>query len=83
MVSFMSCRFLQGLLTLLESDVTLRCRQKDVSVVQGVIDSAVAEYKKETKKDTKVTLNTETYLPDSWFVLRVQFERRKRMGGRK
>ena len=36
---------IQGLIRLIESDVTLRCREEDVSILEDVIEDAVSEYK--------------------------------------
>ena len=36
---------IQGLIKLIEPKITLRCRQSDVSALEGVIDEAVQEYK--------------------------------------
>lgn len=43
----------QGLIKLIEPKVTLRCRQSDVSILSGVIDEAVAEYKESMLSQVK------------------------------
>ena len=35
----------QGLIKLYEKEVTLRCRESDVDLLESVIDEAVSEYK--------------------------------------
>jgi V-type H+-transporting ATPase subunit E len=37
---------IQGLIRLIEADVTLRCRKSDVAHVEAIIDDAITEYKK-------------------------------------
>jgi V-type H+-transporting ATPase subunit E len=37
---------IQGLIRLIEADVTLRCRKSDVAHVESIIDDAIKEYKK-------------------------------------
>jgi V-type H+-transporting ATPase subunit E len=37
---------IQGLIRLIEADVTLRCRKSDVAHVEAIIDDAIKEYKK-------------------------------------
>jgi len=37
---------IQGLIRLIEADVTLRCRKSDVAHVEAIIEPAIAEYKK-------------------------------------
>ncbi|XP_046345670.1 V-type proton ATPase subunit E-like [Haliotis rufescens] len=54
----------QGLFQLLETNVTIRCREVDRDVVQAAIPGAVNSYKTATKgRDTKVTVDTDNYLP--------------------
>lgn len=56
----------QCLYQLLEPNVTLRCRAKDVDLVKDALGPAIESYKKATKgtKEVKVTLDTENYLGD-------------------
>jgi len=60
---------LQGLLMLLESEVTVRCRQSDTALVQGCMMDASAQYAKLIKAETgatkacNLTIDTSTYLP--------------------
>jgi V-type H+-transporting ATPase subunit E len=37
---------IQGLIRLIEADVTLRCRKSDVAHVEAIIEDAIKEYKK-------------------------------------
>lgn len=53
----------QGLFQLLEAQVTIRCRQQDVGLVKEALARSIEAYKNAVKKDTKVTLDTENYLP--------------------
>ncbi|XP_046565200.1 V-type proton ATPase subunit E 1-like [Haliotis rubra] len=54
----------QGLYQLLETNVTIRCREVDRDIVQAAIPSAVDSYKTATKgRDVKVTVDTDNYLP--------------------
>jgi len=56
---------LQGLFQLIEDNVLIRCRQKDVPHVQEVLSKAVASYKEATKRDSKVTIDSVNFLsPD-------------------
>jgi len=52
----------QGLYQLIEENVTIRCRQKDVPLVQEVLDRAVASFKEATKRNTKVIIDNNNYL---------------------
>ena len=65
----------QGLIKLIEPKITLRCRQSDVNVLNGVIGEAVQEYKSsmlsqvaalEGKKDIpcEVTVDNVHFLPE-------------------
>lgn len=52
----------QGLFQLLEPVAILRCTQRDADLVQDSISPAVAKYKEATKKDIKVTIDTDNFL---------------------
>jgi len=52
----------QGLYQLLEEHVVIRCRQKDLTLVQDVLEHAISSYKDSVKKDVKVTLDNENFL---------------------
>ena len=65
----------QGLIKLIEAKVTLRCRQSDVSILSGIIDDAVAEYKEAMLSQVKalegkddipcvVTIDDSRFLPE-------------------
>lgn len=54
----------QGLCLLTEKDITIRCRQQDVTLVQNCINTAVDEYKGLTKKNCNVTLDQSSFLGD-------------------
>lgn len=52
----------QGLFQLIEGNVTVRCRQKDLTLVQEAADKAIAAYKSAAKKDVHVTIDKENFL---------------------
>jgi V-type H+-transporting ATPase subunit E len=53
----------QGLCQLLEPDVFLYCRQQDVQLVQEVLDAAVKDYEKISKKKCSAALDQSRFLP--------------------
>jgi len=53
--AFITKLIVQGLLMLLESKVTVRCRQSDVAVVKGCLQAAQGEYAKLIKQETGAT----------------------------
>jgi V-type H+-transporting ATPase subunit E len=55
----------QGLLTLLEPEVTLRVRSRDADLVRGLLTPAAAAFKDKVKKDVKLTVDTASFLDDS------------------
>ncbi|XP_053697378.1 V-type proton ATPase subunit E [Sabethes cyaneus] len=59
----LSALITQGLLQLMEADVVVRGRQVDAQLIQNILPSAVADYKKTSGKEVEVTLDTTTYLP--------------------
>lgn len=60
---------LEGLYALSEAEAQIRSRKTDADAVKKAIDEAAAEYKKATGQDIKVTLDTETTLPEGMYVL--------------
>ena len=56
---------LQGLMALKDSEVTVRCRREDVSVVKNVIPSVSEEYVAKTNAPVTVTVDEGTFLSDS------------------
>jgi V-type H+-transporting ATPase subunit E len=52
----------QGLFQLMEPNVTIRGRQIDQNIIQGVLPNAVADYKNQTAKDVVIKLDTENFL---------------------
>lgn len=60
---------LQGLYALAEPDVLARFRAADLGVAKEAIADAEAEYKKETGKGTKITIDEENPLPEGRFVV--------------
>ncbi|KAI0013776.1 ATPase, V1/A1 complex, subunit E [Xylariaceae sp. FL0662B] len=55
---------LEGLYALAEPDLQVRARKADYGVLQDAIADAEAEYKTQTGKDTKVTIDEENPLPE-------------------
>jgi V-type H+-transporting ATPase subunit E len=66
---FVTKLIVQGLLMLLESEVTVKCRQKDVPLVKSCMEAAVSQYKDIVKKESKadksckLTIDESNYLP--------------------
>ncbi|KAJ0029642.1 hypothetical protein NQD34_004639 [Periophthalmus magnuspinnatus] len=54
---------LQGFYQLLESKVTVRCRQQDVAVVQAAVDKVIPIYKESVKMNIVVKIDPERFLP--------------------
>lgn len=53
----------QGLFQMLEENVTIRCRQQDVNIVREVMEKCERDYKQTTRKDVRLALDTENFLP--------------------
>jgi len=53
----------QGLLQLLENNVTIRCRQADISVLEDVVGSAASQYRDTTGKEVNIKIDQESFLP--------------------
>lgn len=53
----------QGLYQIMEPKATIKCRQADQQLVQGILPKAAAEYKSKIGKDVVITLDTESFLP--------------------
>lgn len=53
----------QGLYQIMEPKVNVKCRQVDLSLVQGVVARSSEEYKKQTGKDVVLNLESEAFLP--------------------
>jgi len=66
---FITQLILQGLLMLLENEVTIRCRQSDIALVQGCTKDASDQYAKLIKTETgatkacNLTIDNASYLP--------------------
>lgn len=54
---------LQGFYQLLESKVTVRCRQQDVEMVQAAVNKVVPIYKDSVKSNIVVKIDQERFLP--------------------
>jgi len=52
----------QGLYQLIEDVVVIRCRQKDIGLVQDVLPRAIANFQKATKRDVKVNVDPVNFL---------------------
>lgn len=53
----------QSLVKLDESEVSILCREQDLSLVEGVLKEAEAQFKTLSSKPTKISLNKEHFLP--------------------
>jgi len=53
----------QALFQLLETTVSIRCRESDLSLVKAAMEAAIKDYKQVVKKDVTVTIDSEHYLP--------------------
>jgi len=53
----------QGLFQLLETNVILRCRQQDMNIVKDALARSIEAYKNASKREVKVTIDTENFLP--------------------
>ncbi|CAF3702712.1 unnamed protein product, partial [Rotaria socialis] len=63
----------QGLFLLMETDITLRCRRNDFSLVQQLIPDAIQRYKQELKqKDIKITIDDKNFIADDSFIFLVK-----------
>lgn len=57
---------LEGLYQLSEKEVVVRARKADYSTVKDAISDAEKEYKKQTGKETKATIDEANPLPEGW-----------------
>lgn len=48
---------------LTESNITLRIRQVDISLVESLIDTVQQQYKQKTKKDVHLKIDSDNFLP--------------------
>merc|ERR1711879_163450 len=68
---FVTKLIVQGLLMLLEQEVTIRCKAIDAKMVQAVLNDASSQYSKVIKQETgadktcKLTIDTKEVLPAS------------------
>ncbi|GAB6023892.1 V-type proton ATPase subunit E [Chamberlinius hualienensis] len=53
----------QALFQMIESNISIRCRQQDLRHVEAVLPQAVQEYKTAIKKEVNVKVDTEHFLP--------------------
>jgi V-type H+-transporting ATPase subunit E len=53
----------QALFQLLESKVSIRCRQSDLSLVKAAMEAAMKDYKAALNKEVVVTIDNDHYLP--------------------
>lgn len=54
---------LQALYQTMEVNVSLRCRQADVELVDEVLPTVVDTYKKTIKQDVNIVIDKDNYLP--------------------
>jgi len=50
-------------LQLLESNVVIRCRESDQSLLSGLLNSITQKYKEATKRDLNLQIDTDVFLP--------------------
>lgn len=55
----------QSIFRLFEKDVVLRCREKDLKMVEDSLDSVKKEFFAVAKRDVKVTIDKNNFLPAS------------------
>eukprot|EP00041_Stephanoeca_diplocostata_P041924 m.9512 g.9512 ORF g.9512 m.9512 type:complete len:228 (+) comp6928_c0_seq1:185-868(+) len=55
----------QGLLSLCEKNVEVRCRKGDTAIVKGTFSGAAKAFKAKTTIDAKLTLNETEFLPET------------------
>lgn len=55
----------QSIFRLFETNVTLRCRKKDLSIVENSLDSVKKEFKDATKRDVQIKIDNEHYLSEN------------------
>uniref|UniRef100_A0A0N4ZIC0 V-type proton ATPase subunit E n=1 Tax=Parastrongyloides trichosuri TaxID=131310 RepID=A0A0N4ZIC0_PARTI len=55
----------QALFQMLEKDVILRCREKDISLIKKILPSCVEELQKQWGDYCNVAIDTENYLPNN------------------
>lgn len=53
----------QGLYQIMEAKVSVRGRQADAQLIQNILLQSVEQYKRDTRKDIEVVLDTEHFLP--------------------
>lgn len=55
----------QGLFQIMEPKATIRCRQADVGLIEKLLPTALQNYKEKMGKEIAITLDKETFLPES------------------
>jgi len=53
----------QALFQLLEKNVSLQCREQDISIVQGLLDKCMSEYATKTGLTCQITIDRDNCLP--------------------
>lgn len=53
----------QALLQLLEKDVTLKVRESDVNLLNGLVPSIQSQYKEKTGREIDIKIDTDNFLP--------------------
>ncbi len=56
----------QGVCQLLESQITIRCRASDRSIVEKAVGPAVASVRDKIKRECTIKVDRENYLPADW-----------------
>ena len=57
---------LQGLCQLIESPVTIRCREEDKAIVEGAVQPALSSVKDKIKMHVEIKVDSETFLSPKW-----------------
>ena len=63
-IIILSNLIIQGLYTLMEPIITIRCRHDDYGLVQRLIPDAIRRYKQTLKKDIEIHLDQKNFLSD-------------------
>ncbi|CAF1116016.1 unnamed protein product [Adineta ricciae] len=63
-IIILSNLIIQGLYTLMEPIITIRCRQDDYGLVQRLIPDAIRRYKQTVKKDIEIHLDQKNFLSE-------------------
>lgn len=57
-----------AIIQIMEPQVTVRCREADLALVEHVLPEAIAEYTKALNKPCTITVAKDNFLPANWWV---------------